>query len=192
VRKGWQPADLALRRATNVKRAGGTPALRKAKPRRREVIRWAAAGAASSAPTKPEQRKTTTGFLCQGHLSGRFGAAKGDERQKSRRDAGATKSEAEATGSNSRGCGGRSKQRPYETGAAKNYDGLPLPGTFVRASWRCERLRKSKEPALRKELWVNPFGMNSFGIHETGPALERRNRRCERRGRIRRVSNVVK
>jgi hypothetical protein len=71
------------------------------------------------------------------------------------------------------GCGGRSKQRPYETGDAKTYDGLSLPGTFVRAIWRCGRRRKSKEPALRKGLWVNPFGMNSFGIHETGPALRK-------------------
>ena len=31
--------------------------------------------------------------------------------------------------------------------------------------------RKSKEPALRKGLWVNPYGMSPFGIHKTGPAL---------------------
>jgi hypothetical protein len=52
------------------------------------------------------------------------------------------------------GCGGRSKQRPYETGAAKNYDGPDFARDICQGELALRTATKVKRaggtPALRK------------------------------------------
>jgi hypothetical protein len=43
---------------------------------------------------------------------------------------------------------------------------LNLAGAWSAAEWLRRKGREGRELALRKRLWVNPSGMNSFGIHE--------------------------